>query len=137
MRGVSVFGASDALSMRRTESMYTEHTKGISVADLRWDEMTFLQSESGPTAISFMRSSVRPDYIRMEPHGITLWYLPPALAWTTRLYPFYSGPGDRPRSYRPVDHYQYMLATYSTGKWAKPVAKLYSGGQATCSASGY
>ena len=112
------------------ESMYARvnaKSISISIADLRWDELLFLESESGPTDINFMKSSVRPDCIRMDRNGITIWYLPPGLAWTTRLFPFYSGPGARPRSYRPVDHYQYMLTTHGTGKWAKPVVGLYAG----------
>jgi hypothetical protein len=99
----------------------------MSLTETSWHELVFVMSEDRPTDLIFLKSRVRPDAIRMDSHGIRLWYLPPALAWTTRVYPFYPGTGKRPRSYRPVDHYQYMLVFHGKGKWAKPVVELYRG----------
>jgi hypothetical protein len=115
---------------RNVDSAFRGGGPTMSLTEIRWDEISFMQGEDGPTDLNFMKSSVRPDCIRMDRHGIRLWYLPPALAWTTRLYPFYSGTGTRPRSYRPVDHYQYMLVMHGKGG-AKPVVELYAGPEQT------
>ena len=109
------------------DSAFSGSTQSMSITEMRWDEIAFVEGDDGPTDLGFMKSNVRPDFIRRDRHGLSLWYLPPKLAWTTRLYPPYSGAGNPPRSYRPVEYYQYKLVMYGTGRWAKPVVELYSG----------
>lgn len=79
-----------------------------------------------PMHVGFEHSIVRPDHIRIDSsNGIHLWYLPPVLAWTTRLYPPYGGSGSRPKSYRPVDYYQYDLVIRMASDTQKPMIELY------------
>ena len=117
--GLGVLHFRDALH-QSIAAAFKPGTRSVSISEISRGEVMFMEAESGPTDIGFMKSSVRPDYIRKDAHGIELWYLPPALAWTTRFYP-------RCPDCRPIDHYQYLLVMHGTGKWGKPVVDLYWG----------
>lgn len=100
----------------------TSGTSGKAIGEMSWGDVLFVATKDGVTDLGFMASSVRPDYARFEGHAITLWFFPPALAWTARLFP--SDPGVSPElNPRPVEHYQYMLVV----KGSKPVVELFLG----------
>jgi hypothetical protein len=59
-------------------------------------------------AVSFQETSVRPDGVIVDSEkGLQLVFLPPALAWTTRLYPRYSL--DRGSPIPPIMSYRYVI----------------------------
>ncbi len=94
-----------------------------SVDQLAWDRVLLVITADGPSGLSFMAASVRPDYIQLERQGVKLWFFPPALAWTTRLFPAESAVAGGLQGYRPVEHYQYMLVV----EGSRPVVRLFVG----------
>ena len=74
--------------------------------------------------ISFEPALARPDSVFVKGHIVELLYLPPALAWTTRIFPL--RPHGLPyRLYRPKDHYGYRIAADFSGVDDLPVFKVY------------
>jgi hypothetical protein len=81
-----------------------------------------------PTHVSFETSNVRPDHVRIDHRGgIQLWYMPPVLAWSTRILPRYSGSTPAPPHYRAVDQHMYIVAIEVTSETGLPTARLYRG----------
>ena len=73
--------------------------------------------------LSLEHSSVRPDRISVDNQWVHLSFLPPLLAWSTRIYPFQ--PAGTPQTwYRPVDHYEYRISVRDRGE-SSPEFKLY------------
>lgn len=106
-------------------------TKATSITELTLGDIPLMihsyPPPPRPSHVGFEKSGVRPDHIRLDATGgIHLWYLPPALAWTTRLYPPYRGEGPRP-SYRPVDHYLYGIVIRVAPDTERPEVQLYRG----------
>jgi hypothetical protein len=69
-------------------------------------------------------SFARPNFISVKGYEVSLIYLPPALAWTTRLFPL------RPHGlqyayYRPQEHYGYEVLANFAARNGLPHFTLY------------
>ena len=119
------------------DSLHSTSEKATSITDMTWGDMlwacttTWLRPEVGSETrpeVGFEKSGVRPDHVRVDDSGaLRLFYLPPALAWTTRVFPRYSGSGQRPKSYRPLDHYQYEIRFSCSSDAGTPVVEIFRG----------
>lgn len=66
----------------------------------------------------------RPNFVSIKGYVATLLYLPPALAWTTRLFPLRPS-GLQYRYYRAKDHYGYQIEADFTPADGPPAFKLF------------
>ena len=83
-----------------------------------------VQAERVNILISLEPALARPDFVSIKGHLVELLYLPPPLAWTTRIFPFRPA-GLQYRLYRPKDHYGYQISADFAVPTGPPVFKLY------------
>jgi hypothetical protein len=73
--------------------------------------------------LSLEPGQARPDFVFVKGKVLELLYLPPALAWTTRIFPLRPR-GLQYRMYRPKDYYGYRIAADFSGE-SLPAFRLY------------
>ena len=88
----------------------------------------FMQGAAGSRdiSLSFEQAFARPDSVSTvnANRSISLIYLPPALAWTTRIFPL--RPNNLPyRFFRSKDHYAYRLIARHVSEHAPLEFKLF------------
>jgi hypothetical protein len=85
---------------------------------------TDVHSDCVNVRISLEPALARPDFVSIIGQRLALRYLPPRLAWTTRI--FRLRPFDLPyRLYRSKDHYGYSIAADFADTTRPPIFRLY------------